>query len=70
MAKFKLLSIPFIALAALGACTPTGSDLERGALGAVIGCAAGEILRDCKCLTGAAVGAAGGALSDDIMRRR
>ena len=51
--------------AALAACQQ-GSDFERAAVGAVIGCAAGEILEDGNCIPGAAIGAAGGALADDI----
>lgn len=51
--------------AALAACQQ-GSDLERAAVGGLIGCAAGEILRDGKCIAGGAIGAAAGALADDI----
>lgn len=58
--------IPALALVVgLSACN-TGSDLERAAIGGVVGCAIGEIIDDGKCVTGAAVGAAGGALSNDF----
>ena len=54
-------------VATLAACNPsTMSDLERAGIGALAGCAIGEILDDGKCIAGAAVGAAGGALSDDV----
>ena len=43
-----------------------GSDLERAIIGGAIGCAAGEIFEEGECISGAAVGAAAGALSDDI----
>lgn len=43
-----------------------GSDLERALIGGAIGCAAGEIIEDGECVTGAAIGAAGGALSNDF----
>ncbi len=62
----KTLSFAIIAaLIALAGCSQ-GSDLERAAVGGAAGCLIGEILEDGKCLTGAAVGAAGGALANDI----
>ena len=56
----------------LSACTSgynygNGSDLERAAIGAALGCVAGEVIDDGECLTGAAVGGGIGALYDDIM---
>jgi len=48
----------------LAACDE-GTDFERAAVGALAGCAVGEIVDD-NCVTGAAVGGAAGALSDDI----
>ncbi len=53
------------AIIGLSACNE-GSDLDRAIIGGLAGCAAGEILSDGKCLSGAAVGAAAGALADDI----
>ena len=50
----------------LSACLEGASDLERAAIGGAIGCAAGEIIEDGECITGAAIGAAGGALINDI----
>lgn len=59
---------PFVLIAALvglAACTE-GSDLERAAIGGGVGCLVGELLEDGECIAGAAIGAAGGALADDI----
>ncbi|KIT16083.1 hypothetical protein [Jannaschia aquimarina] len=58
--------IPALGLVALLAACQQGSDLERAAVGAAIGCAAGEILSDGECITGAAVGGAAGALANDF----
>lgn len=58
--------VPALALVAgLSACN-VGTDLERAAIGGVVGCALGEIIDDGKCVAGAAVGAAGGALANDF----
>jgi len=59
---------PFLLIAALiglGACTQ-GSDLERAAIGGGVGCLVGELIEDGECITGAAIGAAGGALANDV----
>lgn len=67
-----LTLIGAVALFGLAACDETNdyidrtSDAERAAVGAVAGCIAGEILRDGECVTGAAIGAAGGALANEI----
>jgi hypothetical protein len=58
--------IPALGLVALLAACQGGSDFERAAIGGVAGCVAGEVLADGRCLEGAAVGAAGGALSNDF----
>ena len=58
--------VPALGLVAMLAACQQGSDFDRAAVGAVIGCAAGEILEDGECVTGAAIGAAGGALANDI----
>ncbi len=54
-----------VALLGLTACNQ-GSDLDRAIVGGLIGCAAGEVYQDGECLSGAAVGAAAGALANDI----
>lgn len=41
----------------LGACSGSNSDLERAVVGAAIGCAAGQVLVDGRCVEGALVGA-------------
>ena len=60
--------IPALALVTgLSACNGTlggGTDLERAAVGGVVGCAAGEIIDDGSCIAGAGIGAAAGALSN------
>ncbi|WP_179381196.1 hypothetical protein [Jannaschia marina] len=61
----KFIVPALVLVAGLSACN-TGSDLERAAVGGVVGCAVGEIIDDGKCVTGAAVGAAGGALANDF----
>lgn len=48
----------------LFACDEIDSDLERGVIGAAIGCAAGEVLVDGRCVEGAIVGAGVGVLID------
>ena len=61
-------NIPFIVVATLlglAGCSQ-GTDLERAAIGGAAGCLVGEIIDSGECLTGAVVGAAGGALADDI----
>lgn len=63
MRKLGLLAI--FATLGLTACNQ-GSDLERAAIFGAAGCAIGEIYEDGECLTGAAIGAVGGALADDI----
>jgi hypothetical protein len=60
----KLSTLAVVLLVGLSACM--GSDLERAGIGALAGCAIGELLDDGKCIAGAAVGAAGGALANDI----
>ena len=57
--------IALFATPLLAGCVTT-QDAQRAVLGAIIGCAVGEIIEDGKCITGAAVGAAGGALADDV----
>jgi hypothetical protein len=65
MSKFTPFAL-FAAITALAACDEINSDLERAAVGAAIGCAAGEVLVNGRCVEGAILGGAAGALSDDI----
>ncbi|MEL7259099.1 MAG: hypothetical protein AAFN80_14840 [Pseudomonadota bacterium] len=46
------------------ACDEIDSDLERAVVGAAVGCAAGEVLVDGRCIEGAVVGAGVGVLID------
>ena len=48
----------------LSACDEVNTDLERAVVGAAIGCAAGEILADGRCVEGAVVGAGVGVLTN------
>lgn len=48
----------------LVACDEIDSDLERAVVGAAIGCAAGEVLVDGRCVEGAIVGAGVGVLTN------
>lgn len=60
-------TLPFVlfgALIGLSACDELNSDLERAAVGAAVGCVAGEVIVDGKCVEGAVIGGAAGALSD------
>ncbi len=61
----KLAVIAVAALLGLAACN-TGSDLERAVVGGAAGCLVGDFIEEGECLTGAAIGAAGGALANDI----
>lgn len=48
----------------LFACDEVNTDLERAVVGAAIGCAAGEVLVDGRCVEGAIVGAGVGVLTN------
>lgn len=48
----------------LTACDEVDSDLERAVVGGAIGCAAGEVLADGRCVEGAVVGAGVGILTN------
>ena len=62
----RVIILPALALVVgLSACQQ-GSDFERAAIGGVVGCAVGEIIKDGNCITGGAIGAAGGALANDF----
>ena len=62
--------MPIKLLATLGlilvvpACNTQG-DLTRGAIGAGVGCAVGELV-DGKCVEGAVIGGVGGVVANDI----
>ncbi|MGB3407839.1 MAG: hypothetical protein WBA67_10125 [Jannaschia sp.] len=49
----------------LSGCVQDG-DIERGAIGAGIGCLAGEVLRDGACVEGAVLGGGAGVLSNRL----
>ena len=48
----------------LSACSSNSSDLERAVIGAAIGCAAGQVLVDGRCVEGAVIGAGVGILTE------
>jgi hypothetical protein len=50
----RLLALPALALLLAG-CVTQG-DVNRGVIGAGIGCVAGEIIRDGQCVEGALLG--------------
>ncbi len=54
----------FATVVGLSACDEIDTDLERAVVGAAIGCAAGEVLVDGRCVEGAVVGAGVGVLTD------
>lgn len=51
-------------LLAVSACDNINTDLERAVVGGAIGCAAGEVLLDGRCVEGAIVGAGVGVLTN------
>jgi hypothetical protein len=53
-----------IAIVGISACDRANSNLERAIIGGAIGCAAGEVLADGRCVAGAAVGAGVGVLTN------
>lgn len=62
----KITPLALFAVLGLAACDEIDSDLERAAVGAAVGCVAGEILVDGRCVEGAVVGGAVGAVSDEF----
>ncbi|NNE88322.1 MAG: osmotically-inducible lipoprotein B [Silicimonas sp.] len=62
----KISSIALFATLGLAACDEIDSDIERAAVGAAVGCVAGEVLVDGRCVEGAVIGGAVGAISDDL----
>ena len=63
MPRTLRLALPALALAALAACS--GTDLERGALGAAGGAAAAE-LTGSDVVGGALIGGTAGVVCDDV----
>ena len=61
----KLPIVAFAAMVGLTACNEIDNDIERALVGAAAGCIAGEVLVDGRCVEGAVIGGAAGALSDD-----
>ncbi len=61
-----------LGLMAVSACSELGieSDVERVAVGAGAGCVVGEVYRDGRCVEGAILGGALGALLDTSSRGR
>lgn len=60
------ITVALLSVVALAGCDEIDSDLERGIVGAGVGCIAGEILIDGACVPGAIAGGAGGVLLDDL----
>ena len=62
---FRVLSLTaLVSVLGLSACGELDSDLERAVVGGAIGCAAGEIIVDGRCVEGAIVGAGVGVLTN------
>ena len=59
-----LTLIAVVPIVGLTACNAVDSDLERAIVGGAIGCAAGEVLADGRCVEGAVVGAGVGVLTN------
>ena len=62
----KFTPIALCAAIGLAACDEINSDIERAAVGAAVGCVAGEVLVDGRCVEGAVIGGAVGVVSDDL----
>ncbi|WP_417249976.1 hypothetical protein [Celeribacter sp.] len=61
----SIIAVSFLAATVLSGCLES-QDMQNAAIGAGIGCIAGEIIRDGKCVDGAVVGGLGGALYNDL----
>jgi hypothetical protein len=48
----------------VAACGEANSNLERAIVGGAVGCAAGEVLADGRCVEGAVIGAGVGVLTN------
>lgn len=53
-----------VSILGLSACGELDSDLERAVVGGAIGCAAGEVIVEGRCVEGALVGAGVGVLTN------
>ena len=56
-------AIPLVAITLVMGLSACNSTLERAAVGAVIGCVAGEVFVNGRCVEGAVVGGGVGALT-------
>lgn len=63
MRRFFILTVVG-SLFGLSACDEVNSDLERAVVGGAIGCAAGEVLADGRCVEGAVIGAGVGVVTN------
>lgn len=63
MRRFFILTVVGSTLA-LSACDRANSDLERAVVGGAIGCAAGEVFADGRCVEGTIIGAGVGVLTN------
>lgn len=63
MQRFFILAA-VASMMGLSACNEVNSDLERAVVGGAIGCAAGEVFADGRCVEGAVVGAGVGVLTN------
>ena len=63
MRRFFILTA-VASIVGLSACDEVNTDLERAIVGGAIGCAAGEVLANGRCVEGAVVGAGVGVLTN------
>ena len=63
MQRFFILTA-VASIVGLSACDEVNTDLERAIVGGAIGCAAGEVLANGRCVEGAVVGAGVGVLTN------
>ena len=66
MVKKSVLVVAAVALTGLTACDRLNNDFERAAVGAAAGCIAGEVFVKDKCVEGAVIGGAAGAVSNNL----
>jgi len=66
MYKKSILALAALSFAGLTACDEFNSDFERAAVGAAAGCIAGEVFVNGKCIEGAVIGGAAGAVSNNF----
>ncbi|WP_299554179.1 hypothetical protein [uncultured Tateyamaria sp.] len=63
MRRFLTLTA-VVSITGLAACGDVDNGLQRAAIGGAIGCAAGEVLADGRCVEGAVVGAGVGVITN------